>query len=229
MLVVLSGAPGSGKSTLAQALSVELGLDLVCIDTAISQKGGWSAAHWHEARKEMEDAVNSELRAVVDDDNHMTSLVKRLYRLAAEHRLRFTHLVLDTPLQMCQDRNSRRPNPIPEALVSKVHLTISGESFLPCSFRLPPDYSLTSVKQLIEDSSVAELPRDPDRRGSSDIKHQADLQLRRLIHTLRPSQSEIKTLLRMKADCLKILHTCSDEEASEILSVTEAQMIGSSQ
>jgi predicted kinase len=224
MLVVLSGPPGAGKSTLAASLQQHLGLTHISIDALLEQKGGWSPTNWHEVRREVEAAVTSGLRATIDDDNHMSSLVKRLYRLAAASSLQFCHLVLDTPLEECLARNSIRPSPIPAALVCKVHGAVSRETFLPCSVRVTPEVAVSDLVQLVEASAVAVLPGEPDRRGSADYKHQADLRLRRLIHSLKPSSSRLKQLLSLKAECLRALHSCESEEAAEILSVTEDLM-----
>jgi len=226
MLVVLTGAPGSGKTTLSRSLTQALGLIHFSVDAILETKGGWSASNWHEARKEVEAALRPELRAVVDDDNHMTSLVKRLYRLAALHRLKFCHLILDTPLPMCLERNSLRPNPIPENLVSKVHQVISDDRFLPCSIRLSLDTSFEEVLLLVDQSRVVEAASEPDRSGSSDAKHQADLQLRRLIHALKPNKLQLKELQKLKKECLKVLQSASEDEAAELVSLTEARMLG---
>src|SRR5882757_2038038 len=113
-LVVLVGASGSGKSTFArthfaptQVLSSDFFRGLVSDDENDQSASGeaFDALHYVAAKR-----LKAGLVTVVDATNVQRASRASLLKLAREHDVMPTAIVLDLPLRVCQARNSGRPD-----------------------------------------------------------------------------------------------------------------------
>lgn len=124
-LVVLMGASGSGKSTLA-AQAFASG-EVISSDAVRAQVAGDPAAL--DANEDtfavLHDIVARRLRrgllTVVDATNTRREARDGLLALAKDHDVLAVCVVLDTPLEVCLERNAARAAPRPEHVVRRQH------------------------------------------------------------------------------------------------------------
>jgi predicted kinase len=131
-LIMLVGLPGSGKSTLAQQLL--LGDDLlepqiISTDAIRGQlfgdesiQGSWILV-WDQVKRQFRQAVEQILlkntsQAIYDATNASRKQRREVITLARE--CGFTQIIglwVDTPLQVCLERNQRRSRQVPEDVI----------------------------------------------------------------------------------------------------------------
>ena len=129
-LILLIGLPGSGKSTFAQHLVTQSPKSQVISTDAIRAQlfgdeaiqGSWLPV-WKQVQKQFSYAVEqinlgNITRAVYDATNAARKYRRRAIELA--RRTGFTEIIgiwLDTPVQLCLERNCRRQRQVPEAII----------------------------------------------------------------------------------------------------------------
>lgn len=147
MLVVLVGAPGSGKSTLARELITGSapGAVLLSMDALRARLSPWgdeadqsvTTAAAMRLQAELEDALRSGRDAVVDATNARARNRRRLLKIARAAGAGAIAVVVRTPLELCLERNARRPAPagpsgwprrVPEESIRSMHATISANA-----------------------------------------------------------------------------------------------------
>lgn len=147
VLVVLVGAPGSGKSTLARGLVAESspGAVLLSMDALRARLSPWgdeadqsvTTAAAMRLRSELADALRSGRDVVVDATNARARTRRQLLKIARAAAAGAIAVVVRTPLELCLERNARRPasagpsgwpRRVPEESVRSMHGTISANA-----------------------------------------------------------------------------------------------------
>jgi predicted kinase len=129
---MLIGLPGSGKSTLAQQLLLgddSLKLQLISTDAIRAQlfgdesiQGSWILV-WNQVKLQFQQAVEqiSQLQvreAIYDATNAGRKQRREVITLARECGFtQITGLWVDTPVQVCLERNQRRSREVPEDVI----------------------------------------------------------------------------------------------------------------
>ncbi|HEY9633938.1 MAG TPA: AAA family ATPase [Coleofasciculaceae cyanobacterium] len=128
-LILLIGLPGSGKSSLASKLLAESPQgQLISTDDIRAQlfgsqsiQGPWLLV-WRQVQQQFQQAVAHSSMAIYDATNAVRCHRKEAIALARASG--FTHITglwLDTPLQLCLERNRRRERIVPEEVILKMH------------------------------------------------------------------------------------------------------------
>ena len=120
-LIALCGIPGSGKTTLSKQLASESDAVLYCFD---KRRGAFSPTKSEEAKLQMYKEIAEELKlgnSVVCDDLN-TKKLRREQLLSAVSQIDcFKKLVvLDTPLEECLKRNSKRQRRIANEIILNI-------------------------------------------------------------------------------------------------------------
>ncbi len=131
-LIVLIGLPGSGKSSFASWLVAECPrIKVISTDAIRAQlfgseavQGSWLLV-WHQVQQQMQQAVERSVDAIYDATNAVRS--HRLEAIASARTTGFTHITgvwLDTPVQLCLERNQRRDRIVPEEVIWRMHSSL---------------------------------------------------------------------------------------------------------
>jgi predicted kinase len=125
------------------------------------QDGGDSDAHarevWKESRQKSLELFQAHLaddssrmtqskRIILMDDNfHLRSMRREIYRICQEYvkdhdaKIYFSLLWVDTPQELCLERNPNRPRPVPEDVIHRMSTTLQPpgkENFEHCFLRI---------------------------------------------------------------------------------------------
>ncbi|GIW04427.1 MAG: hypothetical protein KatS3mg059_1047 [Thermomicrobiales bacterium] len=175
-LVVLVGVAGSGKSTFAarhfrptEVVSSDHCRALVSDDPAnqAATRAAFEVLHLIVAKR-----LEFLKLAVVDATNVQPRARERLIRLAAEHDLPAVAIVLDLPVQVCEERDRERPDrQVGPDVIRYQYETLhrSLPSLAQEGFRAV--YRLTTP-EAVDEASIHRVPLPPDRRvdhGPFDI------------------------------------------------------------
>lgn len=129
MLYVLCGIPGSGKTTYAQRLANELGATLYSYDEQpdANRLGKLVSSHMEMWRHITNDLRNGKV-VVCDDIN--TTKRQRLEVLSAFNNIECKKvlIVMNTPLNVCIERNENRPNRLPKCTITAINKTYEAPS-----------------------------------------------------------------------------------------------------
>lgn len=138
-LMLLVGLPGSGKTTLAaELLHQQTGACLISTDRIRQQlfgneaiQGPWLKV-WTEVGHQFQRAANqietgqAEV-AIYDATNAVRKQRRQAIALARTRGFSvITVIWLDTPLEVCLDRNRRRDRQVPEAVILQMHRCLIG-------------------------------------------------------------------------------------------------------
>ena len=119
MLISLCGIPGSGKTTLSKQLAEEHNAILHCYDDL---PGAHSISKQAEVHRQMYQRAAQDLRNgqnVVIDDLHTDKEKRRMVLDAlADVECRKVLVVLETPLEICLQRNRNRKMRLPDGVVT---------------------------------------------------------------------------------------------------------------
>ena len=127
-ILLLRGLPASGKSTYAKELVtkdhnwVRVNKD----DLRAMMNGGVFSRKLEEQivrteRKLAEDALKIGKSVVIDDTNFNPDHEEYFRRLAKMHMVEFEVKFFDTPLEVCIERDNKRPNGVGEAVIRKMY------------------------------------------------------------------------------------------------------------
>jgi predicted kinase len=112
-VIVLIGASGSGKSTLARTWPADYRLELDFYRRLVSGSAGDQEAT-ADAVRALETVLAARLTrglpCVIDSTNTRQDVRRRYVDAAHAHGLPAIALLVDTPLSLCQVRNSQRPD-----------------------------------------------------------------------------------------------------------------------
>jgi predicted kinase len=139
-LIILIGLPGSGKSTVASdLLRANIQRRVISTDAIRSHlfgdealQGSWSKV-WREVRRQFQQAVEQQtmtgqaLEAIYDATNAVRRDRRRVIALA--RTCGFTDLTgvwLNTPLDVCLQRNLQRDRQVPAAVILRMHRCLVG-------------------------------------------------------------------------------------------------------
>lgn len=131
-LVLLVGIPGSGKTTLSKRLT-DRGFTRLCADD-IRQTLFADAGEQRDPEKvfeiffqQLDDAFKQGLNVVVDNTNINTKHRQPILKKAIEAGYEDIQLwVLDTPLEVCIERNRARERAVPDDIVTNYYSTVTG-------------------------------------------------------------------------------------------------------
>ena len=123
-LILLIGLPGSGKSSLAQQLAIEYrNCHIISVDALRAKLKGKSSQDsgqqlWIEIEQQLQQAIQrcqEQPGAVIYDATNVTfGTRRRAIRLARTAGFtQITGIWVDTPLELCLNRNRQRPQIIP--------------------------------------------------------------------------------------------------------------------
>lgn len=137
-IIVMIGLPGSGKSTLAAQLAREEPQQIISTD-AIREKlfgdesiqGDWNLIQ-QEARQQLRQSIEAIQQGRIHSAVYDATNVRRRTRRQFLRQLRslgFTHLTglwVDTPLELCLERNQNRPRQVPSEVILRMHRQLTG-------------------------------------------------------------------------------------------------------
>jgi len=137
-VVLLVGLPGSGKSSLARQLcetrnaSAHIEYDRVA--ASLCEEDELEA--WRKSRSVAVQELTKRLQEfpsliVMDDNFHLRSMRKTIYRVCQDHVLQgktiyFGVAFIDTPVEMCLERNSNRATKslVADGIIEKMNTTL---------------------------------------------------------------------------------------------------------
>ncbi|XHX80180.1 MAG: AAA family ATPase [Stenomitos frigidus ULC029] len=138
-LMVLIGLPGSGKSSLAAALLRLCPQQcLISTDAIRAQlfgdeaiQGHWLRV-WREVGKQFQQAAQQiatgqSLEAIYDATNTVRRDRRRVIALARAYGFtNITHAWVNTPLEICLQRNQQRDRQVPDTVILQMHRCLLG-------------------------------------------------------------------------------------------------------
>lgn len=122
MLLALCGIPGSGKSTLARSIANVYNAILYSYDdmpnaNLLSKRDEVHRNMWISALRDLK-----EDKIVVLDDLHTTiEMRKNMLDVLSEAKCKKIIIVMQTPFEICVQRNSARSRKIPTQLLYNFH------------------------------------------------------------------------------------------------------------
>lgn len=214
-IIILSGCPGSGKSTLASNLQNLFPSELIQIDTYLNSSYTFSPELYHQSRtkilKHTEDSLKSSNTPyiIIEDTNHLKSLVKPFRRLAKTYECRFLHIILDVGLETAIKRNQNREFQVKNDVITKIYEEIKQETFFKESFVVDSHDIISDkvLEELIGKAKVMNIVREKVQERQN-MTHIIDCELRKKINFLISSYEGDKKiyaqkLLRRKKDVLE--------------------------
>jgi predicted kinase len=130
---LLIGIPGSGKSTFAQILAAEIDGLIIATDAIRRQLYGAETIQgdWLEIEAEifqqMEIAIANHQPVIYDATN-----VSRTWRMdffsktARWENIRWVGWLFETPIEICQERNSQRERQVPPVIIERMNETLQS-------------------------------------------------------------------------------------------------------
>ena len=227
-LIVLSGCPGSGKSTLVIQIKNAIKADAIQIDEILNTFDFFTPEVYHEARNELikitENCIkNSENEfIIVEDTNHLRSLVKPFRRLAKLFSIKFLHIVLTLPLQTALNRNSQREHCVNENILTKIHEQLSVEYFFSDSFLIESNEFLLEIviNQAVPNAKVMKVKEK--QAETQNFYHKIDCEIRKKINSLVMDYTGNKAkysarLIKEKKSIIQRLNNLTSENYDFIL------------
>ncbi|QDZ17999.1 seryl-tRNA(Sec) kinase [Chloropicon primus] len=141
LILVLCGLAGGGKSTLAGQIvervresTPRVVPEWICFDDFCEEGGQYDPETWREGRREALAKVAREAAAaatpttegrhklvVVDDNMHLRSMRREIYLVARKHGAALAVLHVNTELPEALERNAKRPRPLPDHVLVRMH------------------------------------------------------------------------------------------------------------
>ena len=124
MIYILCGMPASGKTTYSQQLAKQLNAKLYCYDD-IPQSS--NPKKFEMLHKQMWANILNDLQQgfdVVCDDLHTTKKQRAdILNAVKNAECEKVLIVLNTPLEICLERNRNRKRRLPDFVVTSIHKT----------------------------------------------------------------------------------------------------------
>lgn len=138
-LILLIGVPGSGKSTLAAQIQQSYPGQLLISTDAIREQlfgdqalqGDWQLV-WREVQLQFQQAVAEIAQGRAESALYDATNARRRNRrqvIALARYSGFTQVAglwLDTPLELCLERNRQRSRHVPEPVIQRMHRQLLG-------------------------------------------------------------------------------------------------------
>lgn len=136
-LILTVGIPGSGKSTWARETAAERyglwgGLLVLERDEIRRELTGDIRNHSREVEvtriqhDRAREALLRGVNVVIADTNLKSKYRQPWARLAAETGAEYVVHVIDTPLEVCVERDAQRPNPVGREVIERMHTLLKG-------------------------------------------------------------------------------------------------------
>jgi tRNA uridine 5-carbamoylmethylation protein Kti12 len=130
ILYAVCGIPGSGKTTYSRQLAKELGAKLYCYDERPdgNHLGKIESSHIEMWRDIFTDLNNGE--DVICDDLHTTKRERvSILHAVNDSNCKKVLIVMETPLEVCLERNANRINRLPDNVVKAIHRSYEPPTF----------------------------------------------------------------------------------------------------
>jgi len=123
----MAGAPGAGKSTYVSQLEYELDNAVVISGDCIRSE--FEDPSWVEIWDRLEEEISQaaeEGKNVILDGTHVGRQGRQetVTLLQSYGYIQIEVIVMDTPLELCLDRNSKRKRTVPDYVVEHMHKTL---------------------------------------------------------------------------------------------------------
>ena len=190
-IVVLSGCPAAGKSTLATTLAELIPASVLEIDEILKGFPEFSPENYHRARRMLVQSAEEWIRdkgescLIIEDTNHLKSLVKPFRLLCKGYRVRFAHLVLDVELELAIERNQNRGNRVLLGSLEKIFGQIRAEKFFKESLVIKS--GVMCYGEVLEGIRNARIVEPEGSKGVSEeggFRHMLDCKLRKMVKVL---------------------------------------------
>lgn len=190
-IIVLSGSPAAGKSSLIQSLNSQIPLEILKIDSILNTFPDFSSENYHKAREILIQNTEFWIKSaksgylIIEDTNHLKSLVKPFRVLCKVYQLPFVHFVLDVELEVAIERNKMRDQQVPLVSLEKIFSQIKMEKFYKESFAF--DSSQVCLGDLlwrIRNAVILRPYEDEKKCEEAGYKHMIDCKLRKTIKFL---------------------------------------------
>lgn len=190
-IIVLSGCPASGKSSLIRSLSTLIPLNVLKIDSILNTFPEFSPENYHKAREILINDTETWIASqnsnclIIEDTNHLKSLVKPFRVLSKVYRIPFVHFVLDVELQVAVERNELREHHVPLDSLERIFKQIRMEKFYKESFVFDSyEVCLEDLVARIRSAKVL-ISYDAEKKSEeAGYKHMLDCKLRKTIKSL---------------------------------------------
>lgn len=127
-LTVLMGAPGSGKSTWARAAGIEVvSTDAARSDARLRAEANRRGDVLRESYRRLHEVLAAGQDAVFDSTGANPAIRKAAIGIARRHGAAVDVEVLDTPVEVCVERQQGRPDAVPEAAVRRIHADVARQ------------------------------------------------------------------------------------------------------
>lgn len=228
-MIVLSGCPASGKSTLIEFLKSNYIMSIFQFDTIQDTYSILTPETYHQIRISLVQSVEDFLKqgeneiAIIEDTNHLKSLVKPFRRLAKAYNAKFLHFVIKIPAETALQRNSNRENPLNPETIIKISKQIDSETFFKDTIVInglseylnSGLYDRISSAQRFDTSNYADS-KNTQNRQTNFIKF-ADTEMRRTINSLIASYEGDKkdyaaVLIKQKKSLMKGIKNIKNED-----------------
>lgn len=170
-LILLIGLPGSGKSYLVkQIISQFPEIHLVSTDNIRAKlfgdetiQGPWLQI-WAEIQHQFQQAVTQQQTLLYDATNAARKQRREIIQLAKDTGItHITALWLDTPLQLCLERNQQRQRNVPEEIILQMAVRLNDcppslEDGLDRIVRYTPDGLCTEIANPLSATTEPEQP-----------------------------------------------------------------------
>ncbi|CAG9312114.1 unnamed protein product [Blepharisma stoltei] len=193
IVVVISGCPGSGKTTLAKYLARSLDGILLSYDDILRELGNFSVENFHQARilfleRFLEIMNNCDSKIIlIDDVNHLKSLIKPYKRIAQQHSSKFLHLIIDISLENALSQNLQRENQVTEEVLITHYEKLQQEKFWKNSKHIQSQEIEKMSQKAILLTNEAEVLRPRELISvpqQQSLMHEIDIELRKCVRSL---------------------------------------------
>ena len=213
--LILMGLPGSGKSTLSKKVlqslpgSMHVEYDAVANELIVDECDelqAWRLSR-HEALKRLDYLLGEGGSTILMDDNfHLSSMRKQVYHVCQRHpNVRFGILWLDTPLEICLQRNQQRVLQVPKEVIFKMHTTLEPPKHsweLNSFLKVDDKTTMENIFAFLSTLAIVEPPLDPALQ-----EEQRRLTRENRVHLMDKS-------LRVWVGCVALLHRPSVGKAN---------------
>ena len=192
-LVVFSGCPGSGKSSFINALKSFIKFHSIQIDDILEEFKEFSAEIYHQSREKLLKNTEYYLSEgnleiiIVEDTNHLKSLIKPFRRLAKKYNAKFLHVILNISLDNALERNSLRNIYIENNTIIKIHNQITSEAFFKDTRALNSELNIEFLENFINTYILQAKTLKKIESKTEDIQnfyHILDIETRKKINSL---------------------------------------------
>jgi tRNA uridine 5-carbamoylmethylation protein Kti12 len=224
-VLLLMGLPGSGKSTLSKKIleslpgSLHVEYDAVANEMIVEECDelqAWRLSR-HAALKRLDYLLGERGPTILMDDNfHLSSMRKQVYHVCQRYpNVRFGILWLDTPLEICLERNQQRLRLVPQDVIIKMHTTLEPPKHyweLNSYLKIDDKTTMERIVAFLSTLAIVEPPVDPALQDEQ----------RRLTRENRVHLMD-KTL-RLWVGCVALVHRPSVGKANEARKVLLAEV-----